>query len=85
MSELQPSDTRSPTQASTSKSQGLDELDQITVRLALAPKQQVCPETEPADSLFRVTDGVLKAYRLLPGGCCQVAGFIFPEDFRDQV
>ena len=50
MSELQPSDTRSPTQASTNKSQGLDELNQIVVRQALAPKQQLFSETEPADS-----------------------------------
>ena len=50
MSELQPSDTRFPTQASTNKSQGLDELNQIVVRQALAPKQQLFSETEPADS-----------------------------------
>ena len=79
------SDTRSSTRASTSKSHGLDKLNQIAVRQALIPKQQLFSESEPADNLFRVTDGVLKAYKLLPDGRCQVTGFLNPGDPRNRI
>jgi len=80
MSVLKSGDTRSLTRASTSTSQRLDELNRIAVGQALAPQQQLFSETEPADYLLRVSDGVLKAYRLLSDGRCELSGLFFPGD-----
>jgi CRP/FNR family transcriptional regulator len=38
-------------------------------------------EDDPADSLFNVTAGALKIYKLLPDGRRQVLGFLFTGDF----
>lgn len=68
-------------QVSPCKSRGLDELYEISVSQAVNRKEQLFLESEPADNVYRVTDGVLKAYKLLFDGRCQVTGFFFPGDF----
>ena len=47
----------------------------------LAPGATIFQEGDLADSLFNVTDGVVKLYKLLPDGREQVTGFLFPGDF----
>lgn len=38
-------------------------------------------ESDRADFLFNVTDGLVKVYKLLPDGRQQITGFLFPGDF----
>jgi CRP/FNR family transcriptional regulator len=38
-------------------------------------------EGDPADHLFRITSGVVKVYRTLADGRCQITGFLFAGDF----
>ena len=42
-------------------------------------------ETEPAKSLFNVTEGVVKIYKMMADGRRQVTGFLFPGDFLGLV
>lgn len=81
MSGLPSSDTRSRVQISRSKRRAPDELEKIAVRQALERREQLFFESEPANNVYRVIDGVLKAYKLLRNGRCQVTGFLFPGDF----
>lgn len=67
--------------SSDTQGRALDELGRIGVRRALDRKQQLFFESEPAIAVYRVIDGVLKAYKLLRNGRCQVTGFLFPGDF----
>ncbi|MCJ2013589.1 helix-turn-helix domain-containing protein [Methylobacterium sp. J-076] len=58
-----------------------DALEPLSRRVALDQKQCLYGQDEPAASVFNVTSGALRLYRLLPDGRRQVTGFAFPGDF----
>ena len=49
--------------------------------VTFAPRRLIFMETAPAASLYNVTDGVVKIYKMMPDGRRQVTGFLFPGDF----
>jgi CRP/FNR family transcriptional regulator, anaerobic regulatory protein len=56
-------------------------LADATSVLELGKSEVLVREDDPADSLFNVTAGALKIYKLLPDGRRQVLGFLFRGDF----
>ena len=61
-----------------------DERQRLTVfmkTVTFAPRRLIFMETAPAASLYNVTDGVVKIYKMMPDGRRQVTGFLFPGDF----
>ncbi|MBG06860.1 MAG: Crp/Fnr family transcriptional regulator [Rhodospirillaceae bacterium] len=48
---------------------------------SFAGRQTIVDEGEPADSLFNITSGAVKLYKLLPDGRRQITGFLFEGDF----
>lgn len=46
-----------------------------------APKQQVYCQGDPAEHLFEVIGGVVKLYKVLADGRCQITGFLYPGQF----
>src|SRR5260221_10823803 len=42
---------------------------------------QILIEGDPAAHLFHIDRGVVKAYRMLSDGRCQITGFLFAGDF----
>jgi len=44
-------------------------------------RQTIVDEGEPAESLFNITSGAVKLYKLLPDGRRQITGFLFEGDF----
>lgn len=59
----------------------LDRLEAIVGKNNFAPLQMIFSEGDAAASLFNVTGGVVKIYKLLPDGRRQITGFLFPGDF----
>ncbi len=57
-----------------------EELASIGVRVRVRPRTAIYQEQAPADSVFAVTEGVVKSYRELPSGKPLVAAFLFPRD-----
>jgi CRP-like cAMP-binding protein len=57
-----------------------EELASIGTRLRVRPRTVIYEEGAPADSVFAVTEGVVKAYRDLASGKPLVAAFWFPRD-----
>src|SRR4051812_21714345 len=55
-------------------------LEGIATRMRLTPRTIVYHEAAPADSIFAVTDGVVKSYRELRSGRRIVSAFLFPRD-----
>lgn len=47
----------------------------------LSPRQMIIDEGESAESLFNITGGAVKLYKLLPDGRRQITGFLFQGDF----
>ena len=47
----------------------------------LSPRQTIIDEGESAESLFNITGGAVKLYKLLPDGRRQITGFLFQGDF----
>ncbi|NEU14995.1 cyclic nucleotide-binding domain-containing protein, partial [Methylobacterium sp. BTF04] len=58
-----------------------DALEPLSRRVALDQKETLYGQDEPAVSVFNVTSGALRLYRLLPDGRRMVTGFAFPGDF----
>lgn len=58
-----------------------DTLEPLSRRVALDQKETLFGQDEPAVSVFNVTSGALRLYRILPDGRRQVTGFAFPGDF----
>ena len=56
-------------------------LKSILTQGTLAAGDDLIYEGDEADCAFIVTSGVVKLYKLLPDGRCQVVGFAFPGDF----
>jgi len=59
----------------------LDRLNTIVSQVEYDSHAPVLDEGEPAGSLFNVTEGVVKLFKLLPDGRRQITGFLFPGDF----
>ena len=62
----------------------LDELaalEALARPVCFAQRQQMFAQDEPANSVFNVTSGSVRLYRLLPDGRRQVVGFAIPGDF----
>lgn len=62
-------------------SRELERLDGIVTKSNFAPLQMIFGEGDDAASLFNVTNGVVKVYKLLADGRRQITGFLFPGDF----
>ena len=58
-----------------------DVLEPLSRRVSLAHGETLYGQDEPACSVFNVTSGALRLYRILPDGRRQVTGFAFPGDF----
>ena len=58
-----------------------DALEPLSRRVALDQKETLFGQDEPAGSVYNVTSGALRLYRILPDGRRQVTGFAFPGDF----
>lgn len=60
-------------------------LASIMTVLEFNPRRVLFYEGEPAAFVFTITEGVIKIYKTLPDGRCQVTGFLFPADFLGLV
>ena len=58
-----------------------DTLEPLSRRVSLDHHETLFGQDEPACSVFNVTSGALRLYRILPDGRRQVTGFAFPGDF----
>jgi CRP/FNR family transcriptional regulator len=59
----------------------LGRLAAIVTNHRVAARKNFVLEGEPADSLFNITGGTVKVYKLLPDGRQQITGFLFRGDF----
>lgn len=59
----------------------LCELEALAQHSTFAPKTTLFLQDEAADSVYNVTDGVVRLYKLLPDGRRQIVGFALPGDF----
>jgi len=59
----------------------LGPLATIGTPMTFAAGTPLLHEGAPADHLFHITSGVVKVYRTLPDGRCQITGFLFAGDF----
>lgn len=59
----------------------VQEVAAIVTRMHLEPRQLVFQEGDAAKSVFNVTSGTIKLYKLLLDGRRQVTGFLLPGDF----
>jgi len=59
----------------------LDELKAITLRVRLPAGRHLFDEGDPAESLFTLTEGMIKLFKMLPDGRRQITGFLLPGDF----
>ena len=57
------------------------ELDRVGTTIACRKGQTLVEEGDPAEYIFKVTSGALRAVRLLPDGRRYVANFLMPGDF----
>ena len=58
-----------------------DTLEPLSRRIVLDQKETLFGQDEPANSVFNVTSGALRLYRILRDGRRQVIGFAIPGDF----
>ncbi len=58
----------------------LTDLAEHLSRRRYSPGQTLFQEGDPAEQIFTVTNGVIKQYKLLADGRCQVTGFYFVGD-----
>lgn len=56
-------------------------LDAIAERIVLAAGDVMASEDELAASVFNITSGAVRIYKLLPDGRRQITGFLFAGDF----
>jgi CRP/FNR family transcriptional regulator len=59
----------------------LGPLATIAAEQKFAAGAQIIMEGDPADHVFWISAGVVKVYRTLADGRCQITGFLFPGDF----
>jgi CRP/FNR family transcriptional regulator len=56
-------------------------LERIVRPVRLTPGQVLFQEGDEADSVFNVTAGTMRVYKLLPDGRRQITGFLIPPDY----
>ncbi|MEQ8700417.1 MAG: helix-turn-helix domain-containing protein [Bauldia litoralis] len=56
-------------------------LNAIVTHKLLQPGEMLFLESDPANSLFVITDGSIKLYKMLSDGRRQITGFLFRSDF----
>ncbi|MBI3515632.1 MAG: helix-turn-helix domain-containing protein [Proteobacteria bacterium] len=76
-----PTTARSPIKAVAEDKTDIGPLAAIATAVAFQPGAQILMEGDPAEHLFRITSGVVKVYRTLADGRCQITGFLFVGDF----
>ena len=59
----------------------IGKLAAIVTRVNLQAQQMLFHEGDEADSVFNITAGSIKIYKLLPNGRRQITGFLMPGDF----
>jgi CRP/FNR family transcriptional regulator len=59
----------------------VNRLNAIVVQKFLDPGEMLFLESDPADSLFVITEGSIKLYKMLADGRRQITGFLFRSDF----
>lgn len=59
----------------------LAELEAMARPVCYGQRQQMFAQDEPSDSVYNLTSGSVRLYRLLPDGRRQVVGFAIPGDF----
>ena len=59
----------------------LRDLEALARPVCYSQRQQMFAQDEPADSVYNITSGSVRLYRLLPDGRRQVVGFAIPGDF----
>jgi len=59
----------------------LSALESLARTSVFEPKQTLFAEGEPAESVFTVTQGMVRLYKLVPDGRRQIVGFALPGDF----
>ena len=59
----------------------LSALDRLSRPLSLSARETIFEQDELADSVFNITAGSARLYRLLPDGRRQIVGFALPGDF----
>jgi len=59
----------------------LRELQGLASQVYFRPGRTIFPEGEPADSVFGLSQGVVRLYKLLPDGRRHVLAFALPGDF----
>jgi CRP/FNR family transcriptional regulator, anaerobic regulatory protein len=59
----------------------LSDLETLSRSVAYVQRQQMFAQDEPAESVYNITSGSVRLYRLLPDGRRQVVGFAIPGDF----
>lgn len=59
----------------------LGRLDALAEHIVLAPGQALIREGDPADTVFNITSGSVRVYKLLADGRRQITGFLFAGDF----
>lgn len=59
----------------------LRELDRLSRPLSLSARETIFEQDELAESVFNITAGSARLYRLLPDGRRQIVGFALPGDF----
>lgn len=57
------------------------ELERIARQMRILPRAMLLMQDMRSDAVFNVTAGLLRLYRLSPGGQRQIVGFAFPGDF----
>lgn len=59
----------------------LETLDAMAHPTDFAPKETLFTQGQPAHSVYNITSGVIRLYKLLPDGRRQIVGFALPGDF----
>lgn len=59
----------------------LEDIEQMGQSRTFAARHLLASQDEPADSVFTITEGMVRLYRLLPDGRRQILGFALPGDF----
>lgn len=70
-----------PPKAVSTRETDLGPLAAVGTPVRFAAGTPLLHEGAPADHLFQITSGVVKVYRTLPDGRCQITGFLFAGDF----
>lgn len=66
------------------KSDEIQQLDMVVVALSKRRGTTIFAESEPAESLYVLTEGTVRLSKLLPDGRRQITGFLFPGDFMGE-